>query len=176
MALILTALAVGMSNFGAAIAVGSAGVDGRTKRWILGSFLVFETGMPLMGVVLGDLLSRTLGGAGHWLAGLLLLTVGAASLLPERRREGVSLVGLTPRRIVFGALVLSLDNLAVGFALVAFGVPLLAAAAVFGVVSVSLALVGFELGAHVARLVRNTDALAASVLIVVGLGVLAHLY
>src|SRR5262245_26670085 len=100
MGLFLTALAVGMSNFGAAIAVGSAGADRRTKQWIIGSFLVFETGMPLVGVVLGDLLSRALGGTGHWLAGLLLLAVGAASLLPGRRGEGLSLVELTPRRIV----------------------------------------------------------------------------
>lgn len=174
MALILTALAVGMSNFGAAIAVGSAGVDRRTKRWILGSFLVFETGMPLVGVAIGDLLSTTLGGAGRWLAGVLLLGVGAATLLPERRGEGRPLSELTPSRIVVGAIVLSLDNFAVGFALSTFGVPLLAAAAVFGIVSVALALVGLELGGHLARLVHNTDALAGLVLIVVGLGVLVR--
>jgi putative Mn2+ efflux pump MntP len=95
-ALIVTALAVGMSNLGAAIAVGSAGVDARTKRWILGS-------------------------------------------------------------------------------LAALGAPLLAAAGVFGTVSVALALLGFEVGRHAARLVRNADALAGCVLIVVGVGVLAHL-
>jgi putative Mn2+ efflux pump MntP len=54
-------------------------------------------------------------------------------------------------------------------------VPLLAAAAVFGIVSVALALLGFEVGSRATRLVRNSDALGGCVLIVVGVGVLAHI-
>jgi putative Mn2+ efflux pump MntP len=116
------------------------------------------------------------GGVGHWIAGALLVVVGAASLVQVRRDDDRAVFdGLTPHRIVAGALLLSLDNLAVGFALGAFGAPLLAAALVFGAVSVSLALFGFEVGRRAALVVHDTESFAGVLLIIVGLGVLTHL-
>jgi putative Mn2+ efflux pump MntP len=59
--LILVAMAVEMSNVGASVGLACAGIDRRTRAWILGCFFAFETGMPLVGLAIGDGLSSAVG-------------------------------------------------------------------------------------------------------------------
>ena len=53
LALLLVAASVGMSNFAAAIAIGVSGVDARTRLRVGLVFGVFESGMPVLGLLLG---------------------------------------------------------------------------------------------------------------------------
>ena len=176
MGLFVVGFAVGMSNFGAAVGVACAGVDALTRRRIIACFLVFETGMPLVGLALGDALASTIGATGRWLAGGLLIAVGVGSAVQARRGELGFLSGsLSLERIVVGSLVLSIDNLVVGFALGAFGVPVVVAALVIGAISVSMSVVALELGSRMAtKVAHDGELLAATVLIGVGLLVLAN--
>jgi manganese efflux pump family protein len=175
--LFLIGIAVGMSNFGVAAGVACAGIDVQTRRRIIGCFWVFETGMPLVGLALGDALAATFGGAGHWLAGALLVAVGFVSVVQALRGglgvlSGVHSLG----RIVAGSLVLSIDNLVVGFALGAFGVPVVVAAVVIGAISVSMSVIVLELGSRMAtKAGRDGELLAALILIGVGLAVFTNL-
>jgi putative Mn2+ efflux pump MntP len=78
--------------------------------------------------------------------------------------------------LVVTALALSIDNLAVGFALGTYHVDLALAAAVIGAVSVALSLVGLELGARIGtRTGRWGELLGGLVLIAVGAAVAAGL-
>jgi manganese efflux pump family protein len=174
--LLFVGMAVGMSNFGAAVGVSCAGVDRHTRLRIIACFLVFETGMPLVGLALGDAVASTVGGAGHWLAGGLLVAVGVVSAVQAQRGNLGFLSGnLSLERIVVGSLVLSIDNLVVGFALGAFGVPVVVAALVIGAISVSMSVVALELGSRVTQGVgRDGELLAAVILICVGFAVLAN--
>ena len=197
LALLLLAVALGLSNFAAAIGIGVGGVSGRTRVRIAVVFGLFEAGMPVLGLVLGHGLADTLGQAARWLGGAALIAFGAVGLLRAWRdapaekggaergsaAKGASgaspLPGEQPRpeglgRMLIGGLALSGDNLAAGFALGAYRTSLIVAAAVFGVVSVAMSLAGLELGARIgAAAGERSELIACALLIVVGVVIAA---
>ena len=171
LALLLLAVALGLSNFAAAIGIGVSGVHGRDKVRIAVVFGVFEAGMPVLGVALGQGVAAGLGPAARWLGGAVLIAIGVTGLILARRGRDAARV---PRggpswrtgRVVASGLALSADNLAAGFALGAYHTGLAVAAAVFGGVSVIMSLAGLELGATLGVGVGNRSELAASVMLV----------
>ncbi|HEX3487948.1 MAG TPA: manganese efflux pump [Streptosporangiaceae bacterium] len=188
LALLLVAGAVGSSNLVAAIGLGVSGVDTAT-RWRVGLvFGVFEAGMPVVGLLIGEHTAVQLGQGGRWLGGALLVGVGVIGLIgPIRaRRSGASPeptgvpaaaeLGLV--RLVVSGLALSLDNLVIGFALGTYQTPILVSALIIGGVSVAMSLAGLEIGARLGRWSRRrpgsrADKLGAALLIGVGIAVAA---
>jgi putative Mn2+ efflux pump MntP len=70
------------------------------------------------------------------------------------------------------ALALSLDNLAVGFALAVYHVDIVLAAVTFGVVSILMSLIGLELGHRVGTRVEAwSEEIGGAVLILVGIAI-----
>lgn len=174
LALLLSALALGLSNFAAAIGIGVSGVDART-RWRVGIvFGLFEAGMPIIGLAVGRGLATALGSAAHWIGGTLLIATGAYGLWQTRRGEdgeddAAAAAGQSIGRLLVTGLALSVDNLAVGFSLGAYRVSLPLAAVVIGAVSVTLSLIGLELGTRIGTAVgRRGELLGGIVLIGVG--------
>lgn len=181
LALLLSALALGLSNFAAAVGIGVSGVDTRT-RWRVGAvFGLFETGMPIIGLAIGRSLASTLGAAAHWIGATLLIATGAYGLWQSLRAEGeedeaeAEAVARQPLgRLLVTGLALSIDNLAVGFSLGAYRISLPVAAAVIGAVSVTLSLIGLELGKRIGSVVGHRgELLGGAVLIAVGILVAA---
>jgi len=172
LALLLLAVALGLSNFAAAIGIGVSGVHGRDRVRIAVVFGVFEAGMPVLGVALGQSVAAGLGHAARWLGGTVLIAIGVTGLILARRarRARVPRVRGGPSwrmgRVVASGLALSADNLAAGFALGAYHAGLAAAAAVFGGVSVIMSLGGLELGATLGAGAGDRSELAASVMLV----------
>ena len=82
-------------------------------------------------------------------------------------------------RLVVSGLALSVDNLAAGFALGTYRVPLAVAAIVIGLVSVLMSLAGLELGGRAARTAglagRRGGLLAGTILLAVGIAITAGL-
>ena len=74
------------------------------------------------------------------------------------------------RRLLVTGIALSIDNLAVGFALGTYHVSLLLAAAVIGTVSVVMSLAGLELGARIGMRAGQRGELIGG-LILIGVGV-----
>jgi len=172
-ALLLLAVALGLDNLAAAIGFGVGGVRGGTRLRIAVVFGLFEAGMPVLGLLLGHGVADTLGQAARWLGGAVLIAVGVIGLVHARRAagsaEGADLGGQPLWRLLLAGLVLSGDNLAAGFALGAYHTNLALAAAVFGVVSVGMSLVGLELGARIgAAAGERSELVACALLIVVG--------
>lgn len=177
-ALLLVAVSLGLSNFAAAIGIGFAGVDAGARLRVGSVFGIFEAGMPIAGLVLGRSLAGPLGHAAHWAGGGLLIATGGYTLILAAR-SGPAAPGTgreqqrTGRLIVTG-LALSIDNLAVGFALGAYRVSLALAAAVIGAVSVAMTLAGLELGARIGvRAGQRGELFGAVILIAVGIAVAA---
>lgn len=172
LALALVALSLGLSNFAAAIGIGIAGASARTRLKVGIVFGLFETGMPVAGLLLGLGLAQGLGMAAHWTSAGLLIATGAWSLLHAARagsRPATAQQGLGNWRLVITGLAASVDNLAVGFALGTFHVSLAPAVITIGAVSVALSLVGLELGARIgARVGRRGELLGGLVLVAVG--------
>jgi manganese efflux pump family protein len=178
-ALLLLAIALGLDNLAASMAIGADGVGGRTKVRIAVVFGLFEAGMPLVGLVLGHGLADAVGQAARWLGGGVLVAFGVAGLIRAWRGLAPGAAGGRPRewgvgRLLVGGLVLSGDNLAAGFALGAYHVSLAVAAVVFGVVSVAMSLVGLELGARIGAVAGNrSELVACALLVAVGVVIVA---
>jgi manganese efflux pump family protein len=186
-ALLLVAASVGLSNFAAAIGIGVAGVDARLRLRVGLVFGLFEAGMPVLGLLIGRQVAVELGHATRWLGAALLIAVGgygivksiqtgsdvrsaAKSPRPSARPSAVS----TPARLLLSGLALSIDNLVVGFALGTYRVNILTGAAIFGGVSVVLALAGLELGAMIGQRAGNRgEQIGGAILISVGVAIAA---
>jgi putative Mn2+ efflux pump MntP len=179
LALALVAVSLGLSNFAASVGIGVSGIDGPTRLRVGVIFGLFEGGMPILGLLLGHGLAAKVGHAAHWIGAALLIAAGGYALIQALRGraadEGHSPAGPAGHRtgqlLVTGA-ALSIDNLAVGFALGTFHASLLLAAPIIGVISVAMSLAGLELGNRVgAKTGGRGELLGGLVLIGVGVAV-----
>ena len=173
-ALLLVAASLGLSNFAAAIAIGVSGVDARTRLRVGIVFGLFEAGMPLLGLLLGHRLAGTLGHSARWIGAGLLIATGLYTLIQAFRHHGggtgAAAQGLG--KLLVSGLALSIDNLAVGFALGTYHVDLLTAAVLIGAVSVTMALAGLELGRLLGtKIGERGEALGGIVLVGVGIAI-----
>jgi manganese efflux pump family protein len=178
-ALLLAAVAVGLSNLAASIGIGVAGVTARTRLQVGLVFGVFEAGMPIVGLLIGQRIASDLGKAVRWPGAILLVIVGASALVRSLRERRRSAAGESPRpaalpprrlgRLLVSGFVLSLDNLVVGFALGTYQVGILAAAVLIGLVSVAMSLAGLELGGLLGRWAgQRSEQMSGLILILVG--------
>ena len=178
-ALLLVAVSLGLSNFAAALGIGVSGVDGRTRLRVGVTFGLFEAGMPIVGLLLGRGLADTLGHAAHWIGAALLVATGLYAAVqavrgPRGGQDQARMVPAGPRtgRLLVTGAALSIDNLAVGFALATFHVDLAVAAVIIGAVSITMSLAGLELGSRLgAKTGERGEFLGGLVLIGVGLAV-----
>jgi manganese efflux pump family protein len=181
LAVLLVALSLGLSNFAASVGIGVTGVSARTRLRVGVIFGLFETGMPILGLLLGHSLAGTLGHAAHWIGAALLIVTGVYALIQTVRSrrardngdQDATASQHTGQLLVTG-LALSIDNLAVGFALGTYHVSLLLAAVVIGAISVALSLVGLELGSRLgAKTGERGELIGGLVLIGVGIAIAA---
>lgn len=175
---LLIAVAVGLSNFAAAIGIGLSGADGRLRLRIAIVFGFFEGAMPLVGLLIGSRLAHSVGSAASYLGGGLLMVAGIYTVVRARRGSPDE----PPRSSGMGGLLvtgaaLSIDNLIVGFALGTHEVSVLAAAVVIAVVSVGMSLVGLELGNRAGASVEKWSAeLGGAVLVSVGVAIASGIF
>jgi manganese efflux pump family protein len=178
-ALVLLAVSLGLSNFAAAVGIGVSGIDVRTRLRVGVIFGLFETGMPILGLLLGHSLATTLGRAASWIGAALLIATGGYTVI-QALRSPVGRDGLAPAvpggqrtgRLLISGVALSIDNLAVGFALGTFHVSVALAAIVIGAISVSMSLIGLELGHRIgSRTGARGELVGGLVLIGVGIAV-----
>jgi putative Mn2+ efflux pump MntP len=195
LALLLVAVSLGLSNFAASVGLGASGVDRRTRLRVGLVFGFFETAMPIIGLLAGRGAAGALGHATRWLGAALLIATGVYSLVQALRSARDAASTGTPSSgppssgpqsapppsepqrlgpLLVTGLALSLDNLAVGFALGAVHVSLPVAVIVIGAVSVTLSLLGLELGQRLSTQIGGRgEILGGLVLIGVGIAVAA---
>jgi manganese efflux pump family protein len=177
LALLLVALALGLSNFAASVGIGISGTDTRTRLRVGIVFGLFETGMPILGLLLGHGLTHALGHAAHWIGAALLIITGSYAVIQAARsreeRDGpdpAAAGGPKTGRLLVTGIALSIDNLAVGFALGAYHVSLAVAVVVIGAVSVTLSLLGLELGDRLGTRTGDRGELLGG-LVLIGVGI-----
>jgi putative Mn2+ efflux pump MntP len=175
--LLLVSVSVGLSNFAGAIGIGLSGINARTRIRVGIAFGFFEALMPLIGLILGEAVAGYIGHhlAGYVAGGILILT-GAYAIYQGRQVKSAERAprSLQTHRLIITALALSIDNLAVGFALGGLQVPILLAAATIGAISVAMSLAGLELGHRLGRRVEEwSEEIGGAVLILVGIAIAA---
>jgi putative Mn2+ efflux pump MntP len=166
--LLLVAAALGINNFAGSIGIGVSGAGRAVRVRVAVVFGVFETAMPIIGLLGGRDVASGLGSAARWTGAGLLAAVGVYELIGAIRSHGDSGSGAgldqwSGWRLVVSGAALSLDNLAVGFALGAVDVPVVVAVIVFGVVSVAMSMAGLELGAKLGTAVGDNGRIIAGI-------------
>jgi manganese efflux pump family protein len=172
--LLLVSVSVGLSNFAGAIGIGLSGIDARTRIRVGIAFGLFEAVMPIIGLLVGQAVAGYLGHLAKYIGGGILILTGAYTIWQGRTTESDEKAQkpLATRRLVVTALALSIDNLAVGFALAIYRIPIVLAAVTMGVVSVGMSLIGLELGHRLgARVEAWSEEIGGVVLIGVGIAI-----
>jgi len=176
LSLLLVSVSVGLSNFAGAIGIGLSGINVRTRIRVGLAFGFFEAFMPVIGLVVGHDVAGYFGQYGKYVGGAILILTGGYAIFQARRvvveekprkRRNVRTGGL-----LVTALALSIDNLAVGFALAVYPVDIWLAAITFGVVSILMSLLGLELGHRLGKRAEEwSEEIGGSVLILVGIAI-----
>lgn len=176
--LLILGVAIGANNLAVALVLGALGQAKR--RWRIASvFGAFEFLVPLVGLLIGRELAGAATDVGRWVGAALLVGIGVWALVAAARRgrddgraEKLARRVASWRGLAWLAAGLSLDNLAVGFALGLGGASPLLVAAVIAAFSVVFTLVGLRLGAAGRdRWKRPTELLAGLALVAIGVAV-----
>jgi len=176
LSLLLVSVSVGLSNFAGAVGIGLSGISVRTRIRVGVAFGLFEALMPIIGLLLGQAVAGFFGEFGKYVGGAILVLTGAYTIWQGRRTAKVQPKrvprSLRMHNLLITALALSIDNLAVGFALAVHHVNLALAAGMMGLVSVGMTLVGLELGHRLGTRVEAwSEELGGAVLILVGIAI-----
>jgi putative Mn2+ efflux pump MntP len=177
LSLLLVSISVGLSNFAGAIGIGISGIDARTRLKVGIAFGLFEGLMPVIGLLLGAAVAGYLGHLAKYIGAAILVITGAYTILQARRTAAeekktgtvLAVQGMRTHQLLVMALALSIDNLAVGFAIAIYHVQIALAAVMMAGVSVGLSLLGLELGSRLGERVEEwSEEIGGAVLIAVG--------
>lgn len=164
-------LPLGLDSLAVAAAFGASGtLTARDRRRICALFMVFEGGMPLIGLALGAAISRSLGSVAGYVAAGALIGLGAWMLLSGDDAEdgnanrlaggrGLALLGI--------GVSISLDELAIGLSLGLARLPTVLVIAAIAVQAFIAAQLGLRLGAHISERWRGYAGQAAALALIV---------
>src|SRR2546427_9887711 len=130
--------------------------------------------MSALGLLRGHEVAWLFGGFGKYVGGAILIVTGGYTIFQERfiKKDQTQHTEMTARSLLITALALSIDNLAVGFALAVYPVDIWLAAVTFGVVSIVMSLVGLEVGHFLGKRVEEwSEEIGGGVLVLVGVAI-----
>ena len=169
-------LPLSLDTFAVSAALGAAGLAGSQRLRVSLLLTGFEAVMPLVGVAVGQAAGRTLGSLADFAGGAALLALGAYLLL-ARDDEGGTAARLARARglaVIGLGVVISLDELAIGFSAGLLHLPLAWAIVLIAAQAVLAAQLGLRLGARLGEHVgEQSERIAALALITLGITFLA---
>jgi len=166
-------LPLGLDSFAVAAAIGATQVTTAWQRLRISLvFVIFEGGMPLIGLALGTALARSIGQAADYTAGAAVIAVGAWMLLAGDNDEDEKASRLTSSRglaLIALGISISLDELAIGFSIGLVRLPVSAVIAAIALQAFVAAQLGLALGAKIAERWRErAERVAGIALILLG--------
>jgi putative Mn2+ efflux pump MntP len=168
--LVAFVLPLGLDSFAVAAAVGAAGATTTRQRLRISLvFVIFEGGMPLIGLGLGTALARGIGQAAGYLAGAALIAVGAWMLLAGDSDEEERAARITASRglaLIALGISISLDELAIGFTIGLAHLPATAVIAAIALQAFGAAQLGLALGARIGERWRERAERAAGIVLI----------
>jgi putative Mn2+ efflux pump MntP len=165
-------LPLGLDSFAVAAAIGATQVTTGWQRLRLSLlFVIFEGGMPLIGLGLGTVLAHGIGQVADYLAGAAVIAIGAWMLLAGDKDEdekasltssrGLALIGL--------GISISLDELAIGFTIGLAHLPVTAVIVAIALQAFLAAQLGLAIGAKIGERWRErAEQFAGIALILLG--------
>jgi manganese efflux pump family protein len=168
-------LPLGLDSFAVAAAIGASGKLTAAVRWRISVlFLVFEAGMPLIGVAIGAPLAHVIGDTADYVAAAAVIGIGAWMLMhgdSDDEDEGASrLISARGVTLLGLGISISLDELAIGFSLGLTRLPLIPVIVAIGVQAFLAAQLGMWLGDRIAGRYREAaERVAGIALIALGI-------
>ena len=178
--LIALVVPLGLDTFAIAAALGMSGLTRRDRFRVTALFTVFETGMPVVGIVLGAVAGNVVGNAADYVAIAILIGLGVFMLWPRRNDsdepERVGLLARTRGLAAIGlGISISLDELAIGFTVGLLRFPLLLVIALIGLQTLIVTQAGLRLGSRLGEATRErAEQLAGIVLVALGVVLLGQ--
>ncbi|MFJ8605423.1 manganese efflux pump MntP family protein [Streptomyces shenzhenensis] len=155
-----------LDNFRVSIALGTVPFGLRRAVQVALTFGLWDAIMPLVGLLIGRRIGESLGGVADVVGaaalggyGLYLVVSALRNPEPDELDHPWALFGIP--------LTLSLDNLFAGASLGIIGLSPWFSAAVFGVITAVMSLVGLRLGRVAARLIRIRSDLLSGVTLII---------
>ena len=145
-------LPLGLDSFAIAAALGTVALSARQRWRISALFVLFEAGMPLIGLALGAPLAHAIGGIADYLAAAALLAVGAWMLLADDDSETGKARDLLSKRgigVITLGLAISIDELAIGFSLGLTRLPVTAVISAIAIQALLASQIGLAIGGRV---------------------------
>jgi putative Mn2+ efflux pump MntP len=169
-------LPLGLDSFAVATAIGAARATTASQRLRISLLLViFEGGMPLIGLGLGSVLAHGIGAAADYLAAIVVCGIGAWMLLSGDQDEEAKASRVTTSRglaLMALGIGISMDELAIGFSIGLTRLPVTTVIAVIAAIALQAfiaAQLGLATGAKIAERWRErTERLAGITLVMLG--------
>lgn len=168
--LLLMAVALGMDAFSVSLGAGMQQL--RLKRIALIGivFGIFHILLPLIGMIVGQLISTKIGHMAVLAGGLLLIAIGMQMILTAFNHEIKKVIEPVGFGLLFLALSVSVDSFSVGIGLGMSDVKMMIALILFGGVSTCMTWLGFLLGRKMRGLLGvYSEILGGSILCTFGL-------
>jgi manganese efflux pump family protein len=167
-------LPLGLDSFAVAAAIGALRATTAAERLRVSViFVIFEGGMPLIGLGLGSALARGIGHVANFAAAGAVIAIGAWMILAgegdEEDRAG-RVLSSTGLALVALGLSISLDELAIGFSIGLARLPVAAVIAAIALQALVAAQLGLAIGARIGERWRErAGRIAGIALILLGI-------
>jgi manganese efflux pump family protein len=166
-------LPLGLDSFAVAAAIGAVQTTTAWQRVRISLvFVIFEGGMPLIGLGLGAALAGGIGQAAGYLAGGAVIAIGAWMLLAGDEEDKEKASGLLTSRglaLVAVGISISLDELAIGFTIGLAHLPVTAVIVAIALQAFLAAQLGLAIGARTGERWRErAEQVAGIALILLG--------
>jgi manganese efflux pump family protein len=166
-------LPLGLDSFAVAAAIGATRATTMWQRLRISLvFVIFEGGMPLIGLSLGAFLARGIGQVAGYLAGAAVIAIGAWMLLAADKDEDEKASRITTSRglaLIALGISISLDELAIGFSIGLARVPVIAVVVAIALQALLAAQLGLAAGARIGERWRErAEQIAGIALILLG--------
>jgi putative Mn2+ efflux pump MntP len=165
-------LPLGLDSFAVAAAIGAAQLTSAWQRLRISLiFVIFESGMPLIGLALGSALTRGIGVVADYLAAAAVIGIGLWMLLSDDEDDKAARI-ITSRGLALLGLgiSISLDELAIGFSIGLTRLPVIIVIIALAAQAFLAAQLGLATGARIAERWRErAERLAGIALILLGI-------
>jgi len=159
-------LPLGLDSFAVAAAIGAVQVTGWRQRLRISLiFVIFEGGMPLIGLGLGSALARGIGHVANYVAAAAVIGIGVWMLVADDAGEEKAGRVISTRGLALVALgiSISLDELAIGFSIGLTHLPVIAIIIAIAAQAFLAAQLGLATGARIGERWRERAERAAGI-------------
>lgn len=167
--LLAPVLPLALDTFAVSAALAVAGVSGRRRLSLSLVFALFEGGMPLVGLAVGALVGAAIGGLADYVAIVLLAALGVYMFRAEESGQEARIATLarsTGLTFIAVGLAVSIDELAIGFAVGVARVPVVPAILLISLQAFAVSQLGFGVGLRIGEAVREgAERIAGGILI-----------